>query len=517
MASDVAEIDRVIALVSAVIDGDASALSRDELRDGQASAARLERVAGALNSWFAGEISRRSAPGSPDGGFARREGFGDAGKMIAKRSGGTAGRAKRTIQAGDAFTPVAPVAESPGLLGGGEPADAERDAARPRAARSVKYPRVAQAQVSGELSVEAAGTVVQALNEAAQDLDPQAVAELEARLVGKAVGLSAHEVQKMVATALARANREGRQRREREQYDERYVAWKQDHRGMVRFHGQMDAVTAAPIINAIEQMVTQDFRARRDSDPAEADQRTVGQMRADALHTLARHAAGCQQMDRSGVRTSIVVRMNVSDIEGDDGIGTIDGIDAPVSVGQLRRLAGDAGIIPEVLGKDGEVLDLGRHVRVFSRAQRLALLERDGGCAKCHAPPEHCEAHHITWWSRGGLSNLDNGVMLCTRCHHDIHRYGWDIVATATSVSFIPPTQIDPRRRPIAGGVRAIDIREPDPGIPPDPPPRDSIHTARHQRSRGDERRDVAVRAQRSLCAYSSMFSTSSELEFSAP
>jgi len=141
-------------------------------------------------------------------------------------------------------------------------------------------------------------------------------------------------------------------------------------------------------------------------------------------------------------------------------LGRIDGTDQPVSVGQLRRLAGDAGIIPEVLGDQGEVLDLGRTVRLFTRAQRLALTERDGGCAKCHAPPEHCEAHHIRWWERGGGTDLSNGVMLCTRCHHDIHRQGWDIKVTGGRVDFIPPPSIDPQRKPRPGGLAAITVGE---------------------------------------------------------
>ncbi|WP_366479096.1 HNH endonuclease signature motif containing protein [Demequina sp.] len=52
-------------------------------------------------------------------------------------------------------------------------------------------------------------------------------------------------------------------------------------------------------------------------------------------------------------------------------------------------------------------------VTLFSLAQRLALTERDRGCAKCHAPSQHCEAHHIRWWENGGRTDLANGVMLC--------------------------------------------------------------------------------------------------------
>jgi hypothetical protein len=206
-------------------------------------------------------------------------------------------------------------------------------------------------------------------------------------------------------------------------------------------------------------------------------------MRADALHDLARHALGCKNTNASGVRTTIIVRMNLADLNNGEGLGSIDGTHQPVSVGQLRRLAGDAGILPEVLGGDSEVLDLGRTHRMFTPAQRLALLERDGGCAKCHAPPEHCEAHHLRWWQHGGGTDLANAVMLCTRCHHDIHRQHWDIRVQSNQVEFIPPPTIDPTRRPKPGGLAAIDIGTLDspPGTPTEnsalyePAPPDSV------------------------------------------
>jgi hypothetical protein len=263
---------------------------------------------------------------------------------------------------------------------------------------------------------------------------------------------------------VARADLPGHEARERRQFAERYVVFKEDQNGMVDFSGRLDAVTAAPIRTVIEQIVTQQLRNRRDQDPAELDQRSVGQMRADALFEICRHALGCSEADRSGVRTTIIVRMNKRDLDAGSGLGSIDGIDVPVSVGELRRLAGDAGVIPAVLAGDSEVLDLGRRVRMFTRAQRLALVERDGGCAKCHAPPEHCEAHHIRWWERGGTSDLSNGVMLCTRCHHDIHRSGWNIRVHSGRVEFIPPADVDPTRTPRLGGLAATTLADPDTG-----------------------------------------------------
>jgi len=373
--------------------------------------------------------------------------------------------AMRSIEAGLAFTPQPLLmSDASGAVSTHDRADPARAGAVAAGPRAPLYPFVAEAARAGELSVDAAALITTGLETLTDRIPSERLHELEKRLVGKAVHLVAHEVRRLVATAVAHADVAGHEEREKRQHAERYVAWKEDHTGMVTFTGRLDAVTPAPIRAVIEQVVTQNFRNRRDQDPSDPDQRTVGQMRADALALVCRHALGCRETEISGIRTTIVVRINKRDLDTGHGLGRIDGTDQPVSIGQLRRLAGDAGIIPEVLGGESEVLDLGRTKRIFTRAQRIALVERDGGCAKCHAPPEHCEAHHIRWWERGGLTDLSNGVMLCTRCHHDIHRQGWDILVHANRVEFIPPPTIDPTRQPIPGGLAAITINTDDAG-----------------------------------------------------
>jgi predicted restriction endonuclease len=80
-------------------------------------------------------------------------------------------------------------------------------------------------------------------------------------------------------------------------------------------------------------------------------------------------------------------------------------------------------------------------------------VERDGGCAHCHAPPSWTEAHHIRWWERdAGPTDLNNGVLLCTACHHRIHRDGWDILVRDGEVWFVPPVTVDRERMPVRGG-----------------------------------------------------------------
>jgi hypothetical protein len=122
----------------------------------------------------------------------------------------------------------------------------------------------------------------------------------------------------------------------------------------------------------------------------------------------------------------------------------------PVAATTLRKLACDADIIPALLGTHGELLDLGRKTRLFTPTQRTALTARDQGCAfpNCTIPAPWCEAHHITYWSQGGPTNLNNGVLLCSAHHHLIHKEQWTITTTNNTPWFTPPKHLDPHQKP---------------------------------------------------------------------
>ena len=161
----------------------------------------------------------------------------------------------------------------------------------------------------------------------------------------------------------------------------------------------------------------------------------------------------------------MVVRMTLDQLL--DGLGTaqigtarIDGVDAGISATTARILAAEANIIPAVLGGAGEVLDLGRARRLFSPAQRQALAEQYGGCAfpGCGHPPSYTEAHHLQWWSRGGPTDLSNGIPLCSFHHHRIHDDGWEIQVRDWVPYFIPPPWCDPDQVPRRGGNVATQV-----------------------------------------------------------
>ena len=102
---------------------------------------------------------------------------------------------------------------------------------------------------------------------------------------------------------------------------------------------------------------------------------------------------------------------------------------ADLSAQAARRLACDAEVIPAVLGTRSQVLDLGRSERLVTPGLWQALVLRDGHCAfpGCTRLPLACDAHHIIHWVDGGVTALDNLVLLCRRHHTLTHHSPWTV------------------------------------------------------------------------------------------
>ena len=139
----------------------------------------------------------------------------------------------------------------------------------------------------------------------------------------------------------------------------------------------------------------------------------------------------------------------IPSIPGIPGTGSF-AFTGPVNAATIRKIACDADIIPVLLGSEGRILDIGRTTRIFPPHIRKALTARDQGCAfpGCTIPATWCEAHHITYWSHGGTTGTENGVLLCSHHHHVIHKEHWTIQNRTGIPWFIPPPHLDPRQKP---------------------------------------------------------------------
>ena len=126
-----------------------------------------------------------------------------------------------------------------------------------------------------------------------------------------------------------------------------------------------------------------------------------------------------------GVDATVVVTMTLDQLEGRldaAGVATLD-TGEQITAALARKLACEAGIIPLVLGGKSEVLDQGRAKRFHTKAQRIAIGQRDKTCTAdgCDWPTAMCHVHHNMPWSKGGKTTIADGRLLCPRHHSYAH------------------------------------------------------------------------------------------------
>ncbi|WP_309128339.1 DUF222 domain-containing protein [Microbacterium sp.] len=423
----------------------ASSLTRPRLVATNEAIGLMQRRLDALRVEVATEIAHESRPELGPDSLARQQGYRNTAQLIAATSGTSVGDSARLVKVGEAIAPRTNLV--------GEPLPA-------------RYPAVQRAVHAGVVSAQVAGQIIGVLERCRLAAGAERIAEAEEILVTKSAGFSVDDVRRLLARAEAWLDPDGIEQRE-DQRRPRRSATMFERDGMFHLNLVTTAAQGAPIRTAVQGHVSAVFAARHGAlaaDAPDADQRSVAMIQADALAAICEHALGCGEAGSVPLNgASVIVRVSLEHLTAGVGHGTIDGTDEPVSIAAVRRMAASGGVIPCVLGSRGEVLDWGREKRLFTRAQRLALAERDGGCAMCGLPPGMAKAHHIRWWTRdAGPTDLDNGVLLCETCHHRIHDNGWDIriegVGVAARVWFIPPPYVDPLRAPRLGGRARFDV-----------------------------------------------------------
>ncbi|WP_164520360.1 HNH endonuclease signature motif containing protein [Specibacter cremeus] len=115
--------------------------------------------------------------------------------------------------------------------------------------------------------------------------------------------------------------------------------------------------------------------------PALRDERTRAQKLLHRLLDCLRLAAATDTLpDNGGLRPQLHVTVDLEDLR--KGLGTAGvPFSGFIPVTGIRQAACDADIIPIVMGSTGAVLDVGRRQRLVTANIRRALIARDGGCA----------------------------------------------------------------------------------------------------------------------------------------
>ncbi|MGG7463360.1 DUF222 domain-containing protein [Plantibacter sp. YIM 135347] len=438
----------------------------------------LQHALDAAQAAWAGTVAARSGKERGGDGLAKAHGYSSPVALLADRWRIAPARAAVLVDVGSAIVPKRTFlgevqeCEFPGI------AEAIRPAA-PSADTAVSQgPAVGAAPVA--LTVDAAAAMIRELRLGARVATTLKTAAVERLLVEHCVGVSPGDARKAAVRARMILDEDGAQPREQLLHARRSLRIVELPDGMTKLTAVLDPASAMWVRGAIDAVVSTALRTPHFVDPADpADRaqpdpntpsapapdsaapadmpepRTLEQLRIDALVDTCRHVAGCTEAATELAPVSIVIRMDLHDLTNSIGAAHIDGITEPITANTVRRLAGDANLIPAILTGPSQILDLGTARRLFSPGQKIALAERDGGCAwtGCPHPPAYTQAHHITWWSTGGTTDLSNGILLCSHHHHRVHADGWDIRIRDGSPWFIPPAHLDRTRTPRRGGT----------------------------------------------------------------
>ncbi len=286
-------------------------------------------------------------------------------------------------------------------------------------------PALGDAVRSGELSPAAAAKVIPAITD-------DGFADVATPLIGELAGRTPAAVQRDIEHWKAAANPADDHERRADARHGRTLTFRPLGDGMEHVKGDIPTEVARGLRAALTHLIEQ--------QRLDGSGRSRGQRRVDALGELADafnrgEVAGGRNVPR------IIVTMTLDQLESRSRIGT-DASGELVTSAEIDQLCCDAAIHRYVADQDGAVLNFGRGRRTASPQQYLALVARDRGCRHpgCDRPPGWCEAHHLREFAaRGGLTNLDELVLLCHHHHHALHDGGWRLRGEPTHLIFAGP------------------------------------------------------------------------------
>ncbi len=292
-----------------------------------------------------------------------------------------------------------------------------------------RFEMLTSAAVSGRVSHEQATSIAGVLAKLPDDLPAEAVDRAEAHMLAYAKTFDAPGLAQLSRRLVEVIDPDNCDRREERRLQRelkaakaaRYLSFADDGCGSVLIRGSLPKLDAEPLRALVDAYAQQQRQAVDRLDP-QVGMITPAMRRADALCALiAEHQAHSLGPCAGGDRPRVIVTIPYDQLLSDCLRAGILRSGEPITAGELRRLACDAGLLPAVLGGPSEVLDVGRERRLITAAQRVALTLRDAGCVfpGCDVQATLCHGHHVIPWEAGGPTELSNLVLLCPH-HHNL-------------------------------------------------------------------------------------------------
>jgi hypothetical protein len=466
-----ASLDAVVSAAHRMVAQSAAArgLPATALIAAQGAIAGARRDLDASAAVIAGEIAARSRPEAGHAGLAQQEGFRTAEALVQHATGSTAREAMTLVRVGamihNSMTQDSIVQDSALQGATGD----ETGAPTGPVEQSWLVP-VGLAVASGTLSVAAAEAIRTGLGDPNDTVSVEALTDAAATLVRAGSELNVDQLLRRARDARDDLDEAGIAIRERERRQLRSLRRWRKPDGMTRYIWELDPEGAALVDGIYDQLTSPrrggprmvDKAEQQRAETIERDPRSTDQLASDGFLQLLVIAVGTDPRQLIGVRNPAVrVLVNAETLASRTGHGRIEGHPDPIAIDTVERIACSNGIIPIHVDPHGQVVDVGREQRLFTRRQRIGLAARDGGCRwpDCQRPPGWTEAHHINHWKRDhGDTTLDNGILLCRHHHLLLHDNHWEISHHNADYWLIPPPDIDPNQtaRPMPSKSAAL-------------------------------------------------------------
>jgi hypothetical protein len=400
--------------------------SEEELLADVVQVERIGRVVDGLRLRAAAELEHRSRPLLGEQRLSFRSGARDGVELLQLTAQIDHAEARRRIGLGTALAPRVD------LLGGLLPG---------------RHQVIADALLAGEIGVDAARIIVNTWKAMVRRVVEPDLDELTRRLVATARTTDPAGLQEAAALWSLALDPDGVEPKERTQRRKRALRIGRTlEDGTTRLtmiltaedlaiirellqsrRRSVQLVRTEPGSEATGDDLGPEWREERGPDPEQDDPRTRGQQDHDTAMEAFGLAARAEQEGVGGtaITHTVVITATVDDVLARKGQGWTPGVMAGLPIPVIERTVCTGETRLQVTGPKGEVLFLSRAQRMFTPAQRLALVASSGGRCQypgCRVPHPYLEAHHAEWWARdGGSTDIGNGLLLCSYHHHLIH------------------------------------------------------------------------------------------------
>lgn len=214
---------------------------------------------------------------------------------------------------------------------------------------------------------------------------------------------------------LNRLDQDGTQPSERELAEpDRWLNLLTRRNGRVALRGELDAESGALLTGLLSPLAKP-----RPAEDGRFDPRETSERHGDALTEILQLAVtNADAPSEAGEPVNLHVTVDYDTLRTGTGHALLDG-STRLPAAQARRMACDTSIIPAVLGAHS-----------------------------CERPAKQCHGHHIRHWADGGVTRLDNLVLLCGHHHRRIHHTEWSVQINHGRPEFTPPAYLDNRQQP---------------------------------------------------------------------